>query len=122
MKSYRELIVWQKSMKLVTIVYLQSTDFPAQEMYGLTNQVRRSVVWIPTNISEGFGRNHSKEYVRFLEISRGSLYELQTQLEIAFNLEFLTLDNFEQLAQMSLEIEKMLNSLISKIPTSDYKR
>ena len=122
MKSYRELIVWQKSMKLVTLVYQQSTDFPSQEMYGLTNQIRRYAISIPSNVAEGFGRNHTKEYIRFLEISRGSLYELQTQLEIAFNLKFLTLDNFEQLAKMSLEIEKMLNSLISKIKTSVNKR
>lgn len=82
-------------MKLVTNVYEKSSDFPSQEMYGFTNQIRRSVISIPGNIAEGFGRNHSKEYIRFLEISRGSLYELQTQLEIAFNLEFLTKDNFE---------------------------
>ena len=106
-------------MKLVTVVYHKSSDFPNVEIYGLTNQIRRSVVSVPSNIAEGFGRNRSKEYVRFLEISRGSLYELQTQLEIAFNLKFLKNNDFDELSSNSLEIEKMLNSLISKIKQSN---
>ena len=99
-------------MKLVTKVYQKSTDFPGQEAYGLTNQIRRSVISIPSNIAEGFGRNHSKEYIRFLEILRGSLYELQTQIEIAFNLNYLLSDDFTQLSILCTEIVKMLKSLI----------
>jgi len=100
MKNYRELIVWQKSMALVTVVYPDSANFPVEETYSLTNQI----ISVPSNIAEGFGRNHTKEYIRFLEISRGSLCELQTQLEIAFNLKFIPQEDFEQIAQKSLEI------------------
>jgi four helix bundle protein len=122
MNSYRELLVWQKSMDLVSNVYESSASFPPSETYGLTTQIRRSVISIPSNIAEGFGRNHSKEYVRFLEISRGSLYELQTQIEIAINLEFLHQDKFACISQKCLEVEKMLNSLITKIKKSEHTR
>lgn len=122
MNSYRELLVWQRSMNLVSDVYKTSTSFPTSETYGLTAQIRRSAISIPSNIAEGFGRNHSKDYVRFLEISRGSLYELQTQLEIAFNLEFLHQDEFGRMSEKCLEIEKMLNSLITKIKQSEHIR
>lgn len=105
MKNYRELIVWQKSMALVTVVYYDSASFPVKETYSLINQIRRSAISVPSNIAEGFGRNHTKEYIRFLEISRGSLYELQTQLEIAFNLKFIPQEDFEQIAHKSHGIE-----------------
>ena len=122
MKSYRELIVWQKSMDLVSDVYKSSASFPPSETYGLTTQIKRSAISIPSNIAEGYGRNHSKDYVRFLEISRGSLYELQTQIEIAINLEFLHQDKFDIMSQKCLEVEKMLNSLITKIKKSEHIR
>lgn len=88
-KTYRDLIIWQKSMTLVTEVYTITTSFPACELYGLTNQMRRCAVSIPSNIAEGYGRNSTGDYKRFLQISVGSLFELQTQLEIAFNLKYI---------------------------------
>jgi len=80
MNSYRELQVWQKGMVLVTEVYLLTNKFPKEELYALTSQIKRCAVSIPSNIAEGFGRRHKQDYIRFLEISRSSLYELQTQL------------------------------------------
>lgn len=118
MKSYRDLLVWQKSIALVTSVYGFTSRFPKEETYGLTSQIRRSAVSVPSNIAEGYGRQSTQDYIRFLQISRGSLFELQTQLEIARNLDFLSLDSFDKLYESTREIERMLSSLISKIQAS----
>ncbi len=118
MKTYRDLIVWQKSMDLVLMVYEITNQFPREEVYNLTSQIRRSAVSIPRNIAEGYGRNSSGDYVRFLQIASGSLYEFQTQLEISFRLDFLIVEKFNELNYLSIEIEKMLSSLISKIKSS----
>ena len=110
--SYRDLIVWQKGMLLCKEVYLLTQNFPKEEIYGLTSQMRRSVISIPSNIAEGRGRNSDKEFIRFLQIALGSIYELQTQLELAFELGYT--NSIENLINLSIEIEKMLNSLITK--------
>ena len=89
MKSYRDLIVWQKSMIWVTLVYSLISKLPENEKFGLSSQIKRSAVSIPSNIAEGYGRNYQKDYSRFLQIARGSLFECQTQLEIAINLSFI---------------------------------
>ena len=114
MKSYRDLIVWQKSVDMVTHVYRLLKLFPEDEKYGLTSQIKRSAVSVSSNIAEGYGRNYTKEF-RFLNISRGSLYEMQTQLQIAINLEFLKSNDLIDVNDLSLQIEKMLNSLIKKL-------
>ena len=100
---------------LITEVYRKTKTFPREEVYGLTSQVRRSAVSIPSNIAEGYGRNSTNDYIRFLQIASGSLYELQTQLEISANLEYLNKGEIEQLYSLSREIERMLSSLIHKI-------
>lgn len=115
MKSYRDLIVWQKSVKLVTLVYKLLKNFPDDERFGLTSQIKRSSVSISSNIAEGYGRNYTKDYSRFLQIARGSLFEMQTQLEIALNLNFIEAKQLEEIKSLSIEIEKMLNSLINKL-------
>jgi four helix bundle protein len=115
MNSYRDLIVWQKSMSFVTLIYKQTTKFPDDEKFGLTSQIKRSAISIPSNISEGCGRHYKKDFSRFLQIARGSLYECQTQLEIAINLNFIKIDDIKEINDLSLEVEKMLNSLIKKI-------
>ena len=115
MKNYRDLIVWNKSMLFVTLVYSIVKRFPEDERFGLTAQIKRSVISIPSNIAEGYGRNYRKDYSRFLQISRGSLYECQTQIEIAVNLKFISSDELEEAIGLSNEIEKMLNSLIHKL-------
>ena len=115
MKMYRDLIVWQKAMQMVTYIYQLTGDFPKNELYGLTSQIRRCAISIPSNIAEGYGRNSTDDYLRFLNISRASLYELQTQLEISFNLNFLVKADFEKIYEATREIERMLSSLIIKI-------
>lgn len=112
MKTFRELIVWQKSMDFVTEIYKVSKLFPKDENYGLTSQIRRSAVSIPSNISEGYGREGLNDYLRFLNISMASLFELQTQLEISYNLEYINKDKFDNLYELSREIERMLSSFI----------
>lgn len=114
-KSYRDLIVWQKSMKLVTEVYTATKAFPHEELYSLTAQVRRSAISIPSNIAEGYGRHSTGDYKRFLQIAVGSIFELQTQLEIAANLKYLASEFFGSLYNAAKEIELMLLALIKKI-------
>jgi four helix bundle protein len=114
-KTYRDLLVWQKAMLIVTEVYTVSSKFPQNEMYGLTSQIRRSAVSIPSNIAEGYGRNSTGDYRRFLQIAVASLFELQTQLEISKNLGYCPKENFDSIIEKSYELERMLSSLITKI-------
>ena len=117
-KTYRDLLVWQKSMALVTEIYKLSKSFPKDETYGLTAQMRRCAVSIPSNIAEGYGRNSSNDYIRFLYIAGGSLYELQTQLEISLSLLYLNKGDFDRLYESSREIERMLSSLTRKLSSA----
>ena len=114
-KTYRDLLVWQKSMALVTEIYRLSKSFPRDETYGLMSQMRRCAVSIPSNTAEGYGRKSTNDYVRFLHIASGSLYELQTQLEISLNLQYLNESDFNKLYELSREIERMLSSLTRKL-------
>jgi four helix bundle protein len=114
-QSYRDLIVWQKSMDLAEMVYLKSQNFPADERFGLTSQIRRSSTSIPSNIAEGYGRRSTGDYKRFLNISVGSKNECLTQVELSFRLGFLNENDFKQLMNLGEEISKMLNALISKL-------
>jgi len=115
MKTYRELIVWQKSMNFVTKIYKETQKFPLEEKYALASQIQRSAVSIPSNIAEGYGRDGLNDYIRFLNIAIASLFELQTQIEISFNLEYLSKEKFDGLYELSREIERMLSSLIRKL-------
>ena len=114
-KTYRDLQIWQKSMTLVTEVYKTSKGFSKDEAYGLIPQIRRCAISIPSNIAEGYGRNSTNEYIHFLRIATGSLYELQTQIEICMNLDYLNKDEFNKLYELSREIERMITSLIGKL-------
>ena len=114
-KTYRDLIVWQKSMALVTKIYQITKSFPNTETYGLVSQIRRCAISIPSNIAEGYGRNSTNDYTRFLNIATGSLYELQTQLGISINLQYIKKDGFDILYESSREIERMITSLIKKL-------
>jgi len=111
-KTFRDLKIWQQSMELVTEIYRATSSFPEEEKYGLTSQLRRSSVSIPSNISEGFGRNSQGDFKRFVNISMVSLFELQTQIEVAKNLEFISKEIFENLYDHSREIERMMSSFI----------
>jgi len=114
-KTYRDLLVWQKSMVLVTEIYRLSKSFPKDEAYGLSSQMRRCAVSIPSNIAEGYGRKSTSDCIRFLYIAAGSLYELQTQIEIALDLQYLKRIDFNRLYELSREIERMLSSLTRKL-------
>lgn len=105
-------------MELVKEVYLITKALPKEEQYGLTSQILRSSISIPSNIAEGYGRHSTNDYLRFLQIASGSLYELQTQLEICRNLDFLSNKSFEEVNEQSREIERMLSSLIRKVGKS----
>ena len=102
-------------MVLVTEVYEISKKFPKDELYGLTSQIRRCAISLPSNIAEGYGRNSTNDYIHFLRIASGSLYELQTQMEISLNLQYIDRREFENLYELSREIERMLSSLIRKL-------
>ena len=114
-ESARDLIVWQKAMVLVTDIYRVTESFPQREIDGLTNQVRRAGVSVPSNIAEGQGRLSKKEFVQFLSQARGSLLEAQTQLEIGRNLGFLPDGAFNDLDLKAQEVGRIINGLIAKI-------
>lgn len=115
MASHKNLSVWQKSMTLVEEIYRITKRFPKEEIYSLTSQIRRSAISIPSNIAEGRGRNHKLEYVQFLMIARGSLNELETQLEIAKRLIYISEEDFNHIDVYIIEVEKMLNALATSI-------
>jgi len=108
---YKKLKVWQKAMKLVVQVYKATRNFPKHEQYGLISQMRRSVISIPSNIAEGHGRNSDKEIVRFLDIARGSIFELDTQIEISRQLDFLNTQEFNIIFNLLDETSRMLSGL-----------
>lgn len=115
-KRYEELVVWQKAMLLAKKVYCVQKQLPKEEMYGLGDQIRRAVVSIPSNIAEGFGRDTDKEFKHFLSIARGSLFETKTQLQLAENLGYLTIDS-EMLALFD-EIGRLINGLSRSLTVS----
>jgi len=115
MKTHKDLNVWIKAVELVTLIYKETNSFPSSEIYGLTSQIRRSAVSIPSNIAEGAGRNSKKEFSRFLSISIGSASELETQLIISRNLGFIEDLTFENIITELEDIRKMTSGLIKSI-------
>ena len=115
MANFKELLVWQKSINFVTGIYELTNDFPKDEMYGLTSQIRRASISIPSNIAEGNSRRSVADYLQFLKIARGSCAEVETQLIIARNLKFLSEEHYLKLNQDIIEISKMLNGLINSL-------
>ena len=115
MKTHKDLDVWKKSVSLVTSIYEVTKTFPKDEVYGLTNQIRRSSVSIPSNIAEGSARQGDKEFAHFLYISLGSLSELETQLIIASSLNYLSLKDYDSVITSLEEIRRMLLGLIKYV-------
>jgi four helix bundle protein len=107
MHNLKELKIWHKAMDLSVEVYKATSKFPKEEIYGLTSQIKRSAISIPSNISEGAGRNSNKEFIHFLGIANGSSYELQTQLIISNRLNLITDETLESLLKPIEEIQKM---------------
>lgn len=113
--SYRDIVAWQKSFQLGLLVYKVSNGFPEVEKFGLTSQLRRGVVSISSNIAEGYGRGTTAEYLRFLRIARGSLYEIDTQLQFAMELGYLEQKHYEDVKDAIDESERILAGLIRAI-------
>ncbi len=113
--SYRDLLVWQKSMDLVKAIHQETRSFPKEEIYGLSSQMRRAAVSVPCNIAEGQGRMSKKQFKQFLALSRGSVLELETQIQIAGDLGFLSPENTEALIGRPGELLRMLNGLMKSI-------
>lgn len=111
MNNFRELTVWKRGVKLASRIYKLTSDFPKSEMYGLTSQIRRSAVSISSNIAEGAGRGSDKDFAKFLRISFGSACELETQLIIANDLEYLNSNDFRTTLKELDEIQKMIYTL-----------
>lgn len=112
---FQKLIVWQKGILLTKKIYLITKTFPKEEIYGLTDQLKRSSISISSNISEGYGRNSRADYKRFLSIALGSVYELQTQLVISKELNFIRESDFMELVSLSVEIDRMLYAMLKKL-------
>ena len=111
--EYIELEVWMESRKLANILYDLTKSFPKEELFGLTNQMRRAAVSIPSNIAEGCGRQTTKDTIHFLHISRGSLYELETQCYLAFDQKYIDDDNFKIIFNQIQISKKLLNGFIN---------
>lgn len=117
MNNFRKLKIWNCSVELATDIYAITTRFPKTELYGITSQIRRSVVSISSNIAEGAGRQSRKEFSQFLNIAKGSCYELETQLLISKNLQYVEEDDYLKLEEKLVKIEKMIYALIKKLNT-----
>lgn len=114
-KNFKDLIAWQKAMDLVVMVYQLTKWFPSEELYGLSSQLRRAVVSIPSNIAEGQGRNSDGDFLRFLSIAYGSLREVETQLLIAVRLNYIGLSDFQPVQELCDETGRILNGLMSSL-------
>lgn len=117
-KSYKDLVVWQKSFELVKSVYKLTENFPKEEIYGITSQIRRSSVSIPSNIAEGYSRKSRQEYTQFVRIAFGSGAELETQILLSRDLGFADKKEIDKVYNQLVEIMKMLNKLISSLNPS----
>ncbi len=112
MKTHKDLDVWKNGIELVILIYQQTKGFPKDELYGMVSQIRRAAVSIPSNIAEGAGRNHDREFIQFLYIALGSLAELDTQLLIALRLEYLKDNEYDILYESIKLIRSQISGLI----------
>ncbi len=120
LKSFKDLTVWQKSADLAVSVYKITEKFPRSELYGITNQMRRAVISISSNLAEGFKRSHNKEKLQFYNIAYGSTSELESQIEISKKLGFLSENDYQGLIAITVEISKMNNGLIKSLNSKSY--
>ncbi len=114
-KSYKDLLVWQKGIEIVKEIYLICKDLPKDEVFGLQSQMKRASISIPSNIAEGYGRNYTQNYIQFIKIARGSLLELETQIIISKELDLISDDKFDKIINLITEENKMLNAFIKSI-------
>ena len=111
--NYTDLEVWKYSRGLVKLVYILTKSFPKEELYGLTNQIRRSVVSVPSNIAEGIGRQSNKETIHFLFIAKSSLQEVETQLYLSYDLEYISEEELKNILEKVISSKKLLNGFIN---------
>lgn len=114
-KQFRDLLVWQRAMEIAKMVYRVTKNFPKEEMFGLTSQMRRAAVSIPSNVAEGQGRLSDKAFSLFLGHARGSLFELETQAELAESFGYLNKNQFDELLASTNELGRMLNGLLNSM-------
>src|ERR1051326_1660394 len=117
--DYKELIVWQKSISLIDIVYDETETFPKKEMFGLASQMQRAAVSIASNIAEGSARHSRRDFIRFLRQSRGSLAELETQIVVAVHRKYLTRERGKSMFVLASEIDRMISGLIASLKAKD---
>ena len=111
--SYRDLDVWKQTRLLVKSIYQLSKKFPREEQFGLTNQIRRAAISIPSNIAEGCGRNHTKDSTQFFFIARGSLYEIETQLILASDIDLISVEELKNILEQVIRCKKLINGFIN---------
>jgi four helix bundle protein len=114
-QSFKDLLIWKKSMALVTEIYQVTRGFPNYEKFGLVSQLRRAAVSVPSNIAEGKGRKTSKEFHQFLILARGSLWEVETQILISRNLNYLSQEQCDELERKTSELGKMLSGFLDAV-------
>jgi four helix bundle protein len=114
-RNYKELIVWQKAMDLVTVVYEATRYFPQSESFGLTQHLRRAAVSIPSNIAEGQGRQSTRDFLHFLSIAHGSLQEMETQIILTCRLDYLDENRHQSLLDRSTEVARLINGLSNSV-------
>lgn len=117
---YHHILVWKKSHEFTLEIYKITKKFPKDELFGIVSQIRRASSSVPANIVEGNARRSSKEFAQFLVLARGSLSETQYFLELSKDLEYISIDEFNHLTLLSIEVAKMLNSLLTKIKSCNY--
>ncbi|GAB4514095.1 MAG: four helix bundle protein [Anaerolineae bacterium] len=118
MQDFRKLLVWEKSHQVALAIYAATRDFPKEELYGMTSQMRRASISIPSNIAEGCGRGTNGELIRFLQIAMGSASELEYQLLLAHDLKLMDSQSYNILNTSLLEVKRMLNSFIQKLQSA----
>jgi four helix bundle protein len=121
-KSFRDLVAWQKAIQLCKRVYAASKTFPDAERFGLTAHIRRAAVSVPSNIAEGYGRRRKQDYVRFLDIAHGSLCEVDTQLVLAEELEFASKESLSPSFELLGDVDRLLYALIRAVEESEPHR
>jgi four helix bundle protein len=114
-RTFRDLIAWQKGIRLALLVYRLTKRFPDEEKFGMVSQMRRSAVSIPANIAEGYGRGRRAEYVRYLEIGRGSLFEVQTYLELAREMQWVDGEELGTVARLAEEVDRVVSALLRSL-------
>jgi len=118
-KSYKDLLIWEKGIEIVALTYKIVSSFPKDELYALSSQIKRSSISISSNIAEGYGRQSTQNYIQFIKIARGSLCELETQLLVAKKLDFIQDEKlFSELINQITEESKMINSFLNKLEKS----